>query len=212
MNFWRTALPMILLAALIFWNWPTEPVDFGSTSPWAGLVLEVDTSALENPPLLLIASLPAKDEHQKQCSLIVGTALWQREGKVPLLLDGETDLLRLQKLELDDETTVLYRKTRGFIGAYPISSDDNVDKMIGGILYGDKIIPAWSSNSDQPVVLQIPGALHVVDFEILHDDQNKKRWRSNRSDFRQLWDQAESENPELLKPFLHGEVAIGSNS
>ena len=141
----------------------------------------------------------------------MGTALWRGGQKVPLLLDGETDVLRLQKIQLEDETQVLYRKSRGFIGVYPISAETNVEKMIGGILYDEKIVPAWSSKTDPPPDLQIQNSLFVVDFDIRHDDQNKKRWRSERSDFRQLWEQAENENPELLKPFLHGKVTIGSN-
>lgn len=203
---------MILLASIILWNWPTGPLDFGSASPWSGLVLEIDTSSLKNPPLLLIASLPARDEKQQHCSLIVGTAIWNNERKVPLLLDGETDLLRRQKLELEDETNVLYRKTRGKIGAYSISRDINHNKMIGGILYDEKIVPAWNSKNEEPNIIQIAKVLSTSDFEVMHDDQKMKRWRSERSDFRQLWENAEKESPELLIPFLHGKVRIEPNS
>ena len=38
----RTILPLILLAALIVSIWPTGPLDFGSRSPWDGLVILID--------------------------------------------------------------------------------------------------------------------------------------------------------------------------
>lgn len=212
LNFWRTALPMILLAAIILWNWPTGPLDFGSQSPWSGLVLEIDTGLLENPPLLLIASLPAKDENQQRCSLIVGTAIWTGNAITPLLLDGETDALRLQKIQLEDETPVLYRTTRGKLGASLLPDDINIDELIGGILHNQKVILPWSSHSTDRPDVQLSKELFTVTFEIHHDDQNQKRWRSERGDFQQLWEQAQQENPEQLAPFRHGKVVIGATS
>ncbi len=212
---------MILLAGIIIWNWPTGPVDFGSQGPWSGLVLELDTNSLTNPPLLIVASLPATDEAGQKCSLIVGTAIWdgvaqdprpETANKMMLLLEGETDALRLQKIQLDDDTTALYRSTRGEIRVFQTPGTDPMDHLIGGILQGQTVIPPWGSDdTDQPTI-GLPRELSFITFEASCDDRLQKRWRSPRSDFQQLWAQAQQKDPELLTPFLHGKVVLEGHS
>jgi hypothetical protein len=214
---------MILLAGIIIWNWPTGPVDFGSQGPWSGLVLELDTKSLSDPPLLIVASLPATDETGQKCSLIVGTAIWdgvaqdprpENANKMMLLLDGETDALRLQKIQLEDDTAALYRSTRGEIRVFQTPTTDQRDDLIGGILQGQTVIPPWSSDGAEQstITITLPRELSAMAFEARCDDRLQKRWRSARGDFRQLWAQAQQENPELLAPFLHGKVVLRSHS
>ncbi|MEE2889955.1 MAG: hypothetical protein VX404_05865 [Planctomycetota bacterium] len=213
LNFWRTALPMLLLAAIILWNWPTGPVDFGSTGPWSGLVLEVNTDSLETPPLLLIASLPATDQDSQICSLVVGTAIWDGTSRIPILLAGETDALRLQKIQLRDDTPALYRSTRGELRAFPVPEGVDIDGLIGGILQGNAVALPWNSrSSEQPVVTLSEPLSSTVAFEARCDDRQQKRWRGERNGFRKLWEQVEKEDPESLVPFIHGEATITRKS
>lgn len=213
LNFWRTALPMLLLAGIILWNWPTGPVDFGSPSPWSGLVLEVNTNSLETPPLLLIASLPATDQDSQICSLVVGTAIWDGTSRIPMLLAGETDALRLQKIQLRDDTPALYRSTRGELRAFPMPEGVDIDGLIGGILQGNAVALPWNSrSSEQPVVTLSELLSSTVAFEASCDDRQQKRWRGDRNGFRKHWEQVEKEDPESLIPFIHGEVTITGKS
>ena len=202
---------MLLLAGIIIWNWPTKPVDFGSRGPWSGLVLEIDTRALKAPPLLLIASLPATNQDSQSCSLVVGTAVWRGTARIPMLLAGETDALRLQKIQLQADTPALYRSTRGELRAFPLPEGVDIDEMVGGILRGVEVILPWNSQSrEQSVISLSESPSSTTTFEARCDDRRQIRWRGQRQDFRKHWDQAEKDDPGSLVPFLHGEATIGS--
>jgi len=58
-TFVRTWLPLVILLALIVKIWPTGKLDFGNTTPWAGLILEIDTSTISDlNPGVIVAGLP----------------------------------------------------------------------------------------------------------------------------------------------------------
>ena len=203
---------MLLLAVIIIWNWPTKPVYFGSRGPWSGLVLEIDTRALKAPPLLLIASLPATNQDSQSCSLVVGTAVWKGAARIPMLLAGETDALRLQKIQLQADTPALYHSTRGELRAFPLPEGVDIDELVGGILSGVEVILPWNSHSEEQSVVSLSESLSsTATFEARCDDRRQKRWRGQRQDFRKRWDQAEKDDPESLVPFLHGAATIGFN-
>ena len=176
----RTILPLILLAALIVSIWPTGPLDFGSRSPWDGLVILIDgverfidedgdsedgdsedgdsedgdaaNSARLDPQsrLLLIASLPAVDDLGRDCSLIVGTAFADHSDPLALLLQGETDAIRLQKIKMVAPPVEMYLAIEGIISGFAVPGDLDVDRFPGGLLHGHQVTPAAGSRQGPP--------------------------------------------------------------
>jgi hypothetical protein len=225
----RTILPLILLTALIVSIWPTGPLDFGSRSPWDGLVILIDGverfvdedgdrgdgDAADSSPLdpqsrlLLIASLPAVDDLGRDCSLIVGTAFADHSDPLALLLQGETDAIRLQKIKMVAPPAEMYRSIEGIISGFSVPGDLDVDYFPGGLLHGDQVTPAASSRQGPP-----PPSILLADsrgsttFEAHCDEQKQQRWRGDRKDFRELWGRAHDTDPDRLEPFIHGRLTL----
>ncbi len=211
-NFWRTLLPLILLTALIIIIWPTEPLDFGSSSPWDGLVILVEdmnhTGTDIEPPLLLIASIPATDAQGQSCSLIIGTTVTDGSDPLPLLLSGETDALRLQRIQLVDKPIELFRSIRGELRAFPVREDLQPELLVGGILLGQKVTPPGSIDGGPRDSIDIGIPLLSTLFEARCDPQEQLRWRSERHNFRELWIRARDAKPRQLEAFIHGRVSM----
>ena len=211
-NFWRTLLPLILLAALIIAVWPTEPLDFGSSSPWDGLVILVEdlnhSGADAESAVLLIASIPATDDQGKSCSLIIGTAVTDGSDPLPLLLSGETDALRLQRIQLVDDPIELFRSIRGELRAFPIREGLAPERLLGGILLGQMATPPGTIDGEPRDPIDIGNPLLSTLFEARCDPQEQLRWHSERHNFRELWVRARDDDPGLLEPFIHGRVSM----
>ncbi len=215
-NFWRTLLPLILLSALIIAIWPTEPLDFGSSSPWDGLVILVEdmshTGTDIEPSMLLIASIPATDAQGKACSLIIGTAVTDGSDPLPLLLSGETDALRLQRIQLVDKPIELFRSIRGELRAFPVHKDLAPDHLLGGILLGQTATPPGSIDGAPRDPIDIGSPLLSTLFEARCDPELQRRWRSERHNFRELWNRARDAKPRQLEAFIHGRVSMSKET
>lgn len=216
-QFSRTILPLILLACLIVSIWPTGPLDFGSSSPWDGLVILIedveltagDSSLSDSPTrLLLIASLPAIDDLGRDCSLIVGTAFADGSNPLALLLQGETDAIRMQRIQMVAPPAQMYRSLQGIIRGFTVAANLDVDQFAGGILQGHQVTPAGSGQPTPPSPIQLPTSHRSTAFEARCDDQKQQRWRGDRKDFRELWNRAKVDDPDRLEPFIHGRITL----
>jgi len=212
-NFWRTAFPLIVLAGLIISIWPTEPLDFGSNSPWDGLVVQIENSSELNSSSLLIASLPGVDQDGASASLIVGYCLPDGTDPLPILLNARTDALLANRFRFADELPEMYRQIRGQIHIFDLTDSVDPDRLLGGVLtVGDtftRIVPSAVGKETPSTPLSLPTPIGTVSFEA-RCDENHQRWRSPRRDFRELWNRASADEESDLTPFIHGTATIGS--
>ena len=225
----RTILPLILLTALIVSIWPTGPLDFGSRSPWDGLVILIDgverytdedgdrsdgaakdDSVGDRPSrILLIASLPAVDDLGRDCSLIVGTAFADHSDPLALLLQGETDAIRLQKIKMVAPPVEMYLAIEGIISGFAVPGDLDVDRFPGGLLHGHQVTPAAGSRQGPPPTsILLADSRGSIAFKAHCDEQKQQRWRGDRKDFRELWERAQDTDPGRLEPFIHGRLTF----
>jgi hypothetical protein len=220
---------LILLTALIVSIWPTGPLDFGSRSPWDGLVVMIDgverytdedgdrsdgvsrgDSVGDRPSrILLIASLPAVDDLGRECSLIVGTAFADHSDPLALLLQGETAAIRQQKIKMVALPAEMYRSIEGIVTVFAGPGDLDVDPFPGGLLHGQQVTPvAGSRQGPPPSSILLADSRGSISFEAHCDEQKQQRWRGDRRDFQELWGRAHDTDPDLLEPFIHGRLTL----
>ncbi len=209
-SFVRTWLPLLLLAALIIFNWPSGKLDFGNTSPWAGLIYEVDVSPPkgENSSLIL-ACLPVQDLSGQPGFFVCGAVTWEAGGSsIPILLAGRVDDLRLQQVNLMQETVDLHRNPHISFLLHDLPEGSIPVEMIGGLIQGNTLKLKPASPNVDPLLVDIGPQSALLEIKAKFDKKKQKRWRGEPARFQQLWSQQFADDPSLLAPYRHGEVSF----
>ncbi|OUU19952.1 MAG: hypothetical protein CBC13_11730 [Planctomycetia bacterium TMED53] len=209
-TFVRTWLPLLLLVILIIFNWPSGKLDFGNTSPWAGLIFELDAAPPSGEsPGLLLGCLPVMDLKGEEGFFVCGAVEWKAsQDLAPLLMAGRVEDLRLQKINLLQETVDLHRNPRITFLLYDLPADSNPVELVGGLIQGETLKLKPTSPEVAPFLLNIgpmrAKRVHRVDF----DEETQKRWRGEPARFQQLWRQQKADDATLLAPYMHGKITI----
>ncbi len=209
-SFFRTWLPLLILTTVVVLNWPTGKLDFGNTSPWAGLILEVEVSDPEgSEPGLILAGLPVQDIEGQPGLFVCGIAEWDpNESSEPLLLAGRVEDLRLQQVILLQETVSLHRKPGIRFVLHTLPKNTVPTDLIGGLIQGTSLRLKPVSQSSEPVSVDIGPERARRDFRVEFDKDSQRRWHGDPTRFVTLWNDQMATAPEDLGPYLHGQVTI----
>ena len=209
-SFVRTWLPLLILATVVIFNWPTGKLDFGNTSPWAGLILEVEVSQpLAAQPGLILAGLPVQDIEGKAGLFVCGAAEWNPGASAqPTLLAGRVEELRLQKAILLQETVALHRSPLIRLVLHQLPPSTNPTDLVGSLVQGDTLKLRPISPESEPVLLNIGPERAKKEFRVEFDEKTQRRWRGEPARFRTLWKDQEASDASLLEPYRHGKIVF----
>lgn len=213
-SFVRTWLPLLILATVVIFNWPTGKLDFGNTSPWAGLILEVEVSQpLAAQPGLILAGLPVQDIEGKAGLFVCGAAEWNPGASAqPTLLAGRVEELRLQRAILLQETVALHRSPLIRLVLHQLPPSTNPTDLVGSLVQGDTLKLRPVSPDSEPVLLNIGPERAKKEFRVEFDEKTQRRWRGEPARFRTLWEDQKASDASLLEPYRHGKIVFPASA
>ena len=213
-TFVRTWLPLLILATVVILNWPTGKLDFGNTSPWAGLILEVEVREPEgSEPGLVLAGLPVQDIAGQPGLFVCGVAEWDpSENSEPLLLAGRVEDLRLQQVILLQETVSLHRKPGIRFVLHTLPKNTVPSDLIGGLIQGTSLRLKPTAQSSEPLTVDIGTERGRCDYGVEFDKESQRRWHGDPARFVTLWNDQMAPAPEDLGPYRHGRVTIPASA
>ena len=209
-SFVRTWLPLLILATVVIFNWPSGKLDFGNTSPWAGIILEVDLpEPLANEPGLILAGLPVQDIQGQPGLFVCGAVEWKPGvASQPILLAGRVDELRLQQAILLQETIALHRSPLIRFVLHQLPPATSVTDLIGSLIQENSLKLRPVSPNSQPVLLDIGPERAKKEYRVEFDKETQIRWRGEPARFRALWEDQLASDAQLLEPYRHGKVVF----
>ncbi|MDG2084210.1 MAG: hypothetical protein P8K66_04500 [Planctomycetota bacterium] len=207
-TFVRTWLPLIILLALIVKIWPTGKLDFGNTTPWAGLILEIDTSTISDlNPGVIVAGLPVQDLEGEKGLFICGAVEWTGiSGISPILLAGRVDDLRLQKVILLQETVELHRSPQVIFSVRNLPKGTLPVEMVGSLLQGEQLQLKPVSKDTASLVVDLGPERARIEHFVKYDAESQNRWMGDPTKFQKLWQDQEKDDSALLAPYRHGNL------
>lgn len=209
-SFVRTWLPLLILATVVIFNWPTGKLDFGNTSPWAGLILEVEIpEPMAADSGLILAGLPVQDIGGEAGLFVCGAVEWKPgSASQPILLAGRVEELRLQKVILLQETVALHRSPliRFVLHRMPAATASN--DLIGSFVQGETLKLRPVSPNSEAVFLDIGPERAIQEYRVEFDEKAQRRWRGEPARFRTLWEDQLASDASLLEPYRHGKIVF----